>query len=470
MTKHEEQGTSMNIEDQIAQILNPQEFTRLCNTVLTAKYAEDFQVIDGTRSDEGNDGYIISEKRVIAMHCPIKPERKQDKDYLEKIRSDLKKTDALRRSGKYEIENWTFLTPRKLSNNVIATMIEEAKTLHINANHQESTYLASELYKNKHLILAFSFLYLPEIENKLDEILRFIKGTTEKAVSSDIDKNHLYKPDTKDNKEFDHVAEIRKREQTERAKLELKSIFYKATDPVVQLNALLGILDFYNPIEDSAESMIELCEKGVQIAKKIEKESVQAYFLSQKGYFLSFIYSEIDLRTAFQIKIDNVIGIPTITEEQRQDILKKLSSLEQDYTQAFNEALELAKKSLELESLASVLISIGNAAGQRSLYLRPLGVVHRADREKKICKEALLMAKNVYIQLVDELGIGIALFNLANQIRFFGEEKEALELTIDVIEVAEKFDNKLLLKKAKWLKETLETGRIPDYVHGERRE
>src|SRR5271157_2660301 len=109
----------MNLDDQIAQITDPQEFTRLCNTIFTEKYGPDFQIIDGTRSDEGNDGYIISEKRVLAIYCPIKPERRTDSDYLQKIRSDIKKAQALRDSGKLEVENWTFITPRKLSNDVI---------------------------------------------------------------------------------------------------------------------------------------------------------------------------------------------------------------------------------------------------------------------------------------------------------------------------------------------------------------
>jgi hypothetical protein len=61
----------MTLDEQIAQITNPQEFTRLCNAIFTEKYGHDFQVIDGTRGDEGNDGYVISEKRVIAIYCPI---------------------------------------------------------------------------------------------------------------------------------------------------------------------------------------------------------------------------------------------------------------------------------------------------------------------------------------------------------------------------------------------------------------
>ncbi len=90
----------MSLEDQIAQIVNPQEFTRLCNTIFTVLYGEDYQVIDGTRADGGNDGYVRSEERIIAIHCPIKPERKTDKDYIEKIRSDLKKAAKLNESGK----------------------------------------------------------------------------------------------------------------------------------------------------------------------------------------------------------------------------------------------------------------------------------------------------------------------------------------------------------------------------------
>ena len=126
----------MPLEDQIAQITNPQEFTRLCNTLLTAHYGENFQVIDGTRSDEGNDGYVISEKRIIAIYCPIKPERKTDKDYLEKITKDLTKANKLRESGTFKVENWTFITPRKLSNDVLSKMRLEASARQINANHQ----------------------------------------------------------------------------------------------------------------------------------------------------------------------------------------------------------------------------------------------------------------------------------------------------------------------------------------------
>ena len=60
-------------------------------------------------------------------------------------------------------------------------------------------------------------------------------------------------------------------------------------------------------------------------------------------------------------------------------------------------------------------------------------------------------------------------FNLANQIRWHGNTVEALELVRATIPVAEKHGDQLLLQKALWLQETLETGEIPDYTSGERR-
>jgi hypothetical protein len=408
---------------------------------------------------------------LVAIYCPIKPERKTDKDYLEKIRSDLKKADNLRRSGKYEIENWTFITPRKLSSDVLSKMRNEASQIQINAIHQESTYLANLLYENKQLIKAFPELNIPDIESKLNEIITHLQGQkNQKPIyHTDIDRDHVYKPETKNNSEFDRIVAIRKNEKTDQSKSELKSIFYKSTNPVIQLNALLGILDFYDPIENSAENMIEICENGIHIAQQIGDKSLQAYFLAQKGYFISFIYSMVDMKTASSIMVDNVIGIQTITEEERQNTVRRLRHLEENYTRSFSEALELIKSINDIQMLAAVLILIGNAAGHRSSYLRKFGVVDRAEAEKKASKRALLAAKDIYRHLGDELGVVNSLFNLANQIRFLGEEKEAYELVKVAIETAKKHGDKRLLQRATWLEETLKTGKIPDYIHGERR-
>jgi hypothetical protein len=140
--------------------------------------------------------------------------------------------------------------------------------------------------------------------------------------------------------------------------------------------------------------------------------------------------------------------------------------LKKQYDSAFGEALKLTKDSHDYSVMAGVLVYIGNAAGQRALYLQKLNVPERAASERATCRRALLTAKDVNNALGDELEAANALFNLANQIRFFGETVEAMELVKGAKEVATKFNDHRLLQRANLLIHRLETGEIPDYLSG----
>jgi len=191
-----------------------------------------------------------------------------------------------------------------------------------------------------------------------------------------------------------------------------------------------------------------LCNEGISIAETLDAPSVKAYILAQKGYLVSFIYSELDMKTTCQIMADNAIGFQTITEKYRQEVVDRLKVLEAEFDGAFSEAINLTKSKGYYYAMASILIFIGNAAGQRALYLQTLDVKDRATSEKATCRKALLAAKGIYSAFSDELGIANALFNLANQIRFLGEEKEAMGLARDTLKVAEKYDNHRLKQRA----------------------
>jgi hypothetical protein len=351
-------------------------------------------------------------------------------------------------------------------------MRQTAKELGINANHQESTYLAITLHKHKQVIQEFPNLFIPDIYERLGEISNALKDRPKEKVSegTEIDKDHIYKARAKNDAELDRVLKLRENQQNGQTKADLKSIYYTAEDPVVKLNALLGVLDLYEPLEDTAGDMVQLCEDGIIISRKEKANSVRAYFLAQKGYFLSFIYSDLDMKTACHIRADNVIGISKISEEYRQTVIQKLQELEIKYKQSFDEAIDIITHPYDPSTLASVLIIVGNAACQRALYLNTLNVGERASSEKHLCRRVLLAARDIYVSMQDELGATSALFNLANNIRFLGEEKEALKLTENTIKVATKHGDKHLLQRANWLKESLETGKIPDYMAGERRE
>ena len=79
----------MALDEMVAQMVDPNEFVRLVNAVHVDMYPQDFQIVDGTRADNGNDGYVSSERRMIAIYCPVKPEQRRDSDYRTKIESDL---------------------------------------------------------------------------------------------------------------------------------------------------------------------------------------------------------------------------------------------------------------------------------------------------------------------------------------------------------------------------------------------
>jgi hypothetical protein len=99
----------MNLEAQISLMTVPQEFSRLCNAVLSASYGDDFLPIDDDRADRGNDGYLKSEKRMFAAHCFKRVQNQSLDDAIRgKMISDLGKAIALKADGAWDIDAWTF--------------------------------------------------------------------------------------------------------------------------------------------------------------------------------------------------------------------------------------------------------------------------------------------------------------------------------------------------------------------------
>ena len=232
---------------------------------------------------------------------------------------------------------------------------------------------------------------------------------------------------------------------------------------------MIGLIDLFDPLEDSPSEMMELCKFGIKLAESMDSSRFKAYFTAQKAYFVSCDFIDTDMKMFFDIRASNLVGIPFVTEPQRQETLSRLRHYQEEYNSLFDEALSLLVKSNDAEMMGGVLIIIGNAAGQRALIYRQLGITERYKYEKNLSKNSLLLAKNIYVKVGDEEGIALALHNLANQLRFFDEKDEALALVEETKEVARKLGNKNFLQKAMWSQEVINTGKIPDYIHGEKR-
>ena len=150
--------------------------------------------------------------------------------------------------------------------------------------------------------------------------------------------------------------------------------------------------------------------------------------------------------------------------------LERLRELEVEWKAEATLAVELLSRGGEFPFTAGVALSLGTSLGQVATTYRNLGNEALANWYLAGCKKLLLTAKDIYSEAGDELGATNVAFNIANQIRFHGGEGEALTIAKSTIVTAEKHGDQLLAQKARWLQNTLETGKVPDYLAGERRE
>jgi hypothetical protein len=453
----------MSIERQISQYDNPQEFTRLCNAVFVAKYGDGYQVIDGSREDGGNDGYVSAEKRMLAIYCPMKPEQRTDADYLKKIRGDLAKAIKLRDSGQYRVEHWTFVTPRKLSNDVIGTMIAEAREQGLTAVQKDAAFLALEICERPHIKLNFPELVLIDVGEFLKAHGNIDAERTNATRSQDTaaleSESFVAEPEGEPGDDYKRVMAVRKSPEIdpEQAKVELRALIYQSTDAEAQLNAIFGIADLFAPDTDDIPELLSTCERGLVIAKAIASVQAEAVLRAFMGYVKSFLFGMQELQYLALVRMNEAVGIELFSVPERKAFIKDLQASAEEYQREFSQAAELTKQSGNPHVYVTILSYFANAAGQRAGYLQ-MFESERAVKERELCKRMLLAVKDFCADAGDQLGAANALFNLANQIRFFGEEKEALQLLPGIRRVAEKYGDRRLLLKLDAMEERLRTG------------
>jgi hypothetical protein len=145
--------------------------------------------------------------------------------------------------------------------------------------------------------------------------------------------------------------------------------------------------------------------------------------MARKGYFLSCCHVQRYNELYFSIMMDNRIGI-SLTENV-PGRLQEIKELEEQFRYYLNRSIDLAIQSTDYCIFPAVLISFGNAAGLRYIAYNATGEAEKAEALKALCKKCFLTAKDIYSKYNDDAGIANVMFNLANQIRFFGETAEA---------------------------------------------
>ena len=463
----------MTLDELVAQMVDQHEFVRLVNAVHVDMYPSDFQVIDGTRGDNGNDGYIASKCRMLAIYCPVKPEQRRDADYKAKIESDLQKAIALRDQGGYAVEAWTFITPRKLPDHVISWMHQLGNRSGVRVHHQESTFLAGELQRRRHLLAGFSALKLFDIDEALKQIKDHLKpssppqkvgSTADLAPTSTAASNYTTQSDTQGRALFDQLSDGY---PSPAAKAQLKALSYKTTDPILEIETIRLLMRWWSPADDDLSDTRNFAERGIARAQELNMAGVSAAFHAQLAAFTAFEFNQLLLEHHYGMKMSAMIGLPPTSAEidRRQRLTDLTNSLAAQASQCTE---NLSRGVTAVEASASLQI-LGAAYGQIAQCLRGISAASEADRYIGHAKKLLLAAKDASAAAGDELGAVNATFNLANQIRFHGGGMEAIELAKVAMDVAVKHGDQLLHQKAAWLVEAIETGTVPAYELGERR-
>lgn len=459
---------SMDLENQIAQISNPQDFMRICDLVLESKYGDAYQAIDDSRSDGGNDGYIAREKRMVAVYCPKKPERQTDSKYLEKIKSDLTKAHALKSAGKLEIETWTFITPRKIGNDVFLKMQEMGEEFGITTNQKEASFLALEIQKNPHIASEIPGLFINQIDEKMEKILEGLEKVIppDQSYNNSVEQNSLDETAPEEQSiEFDKLNQIFNSLDLSisQRKKAIRNLMYESLDPQVEVTALQYLINLRDIPSDTDEDILKLCEQGLSIARNNTIPDFEVIFLMKKGELLTSMYCDYHLKFCKLDELGNVLGMELLSAEERQREITHTLQFYESLKECFSQALGIIREIDAPYLFANLLMTIGSAAGVRSLHYRSCKLDKEADGEDVLSRNSLSRAKHVLSGLGSELGVAYAFHNLANHLRFVGEKEEALNLAEKALKVFREHGENFQASKTEMLIERITTGEIPNY-------
>jgi len=221
--------------DSIKQITSPDLFSRLCKALFAAEYT-DFQTIDDSGGDKGNDGYSESQKALFAFYCPEKPNKINDSKYKLKIEEDLNKAKKLADSGKYVIEKWIFVTPAELRESVQTYIRTEATERGFSGIAWASPKLTELFAKHSHLRSQFPDLIQPDVEQKIDVSTSKIIEQMESV--DDVKKEYQTKTERNFQRRIDEAKTKLDAEKNETAKKEYEIILR-------DLNSETGKIDPY---------------------------------------------------------------------------------------------------------------------------------------------------------------------------------------------------------------------------------
>lgn len=270
---------------------------------------------------------------------------------------------------------------------------------------------------------------------------------------------------------------------------------HKASNKVIKINSIFGAVTSLNLVENEKE-ILDLCEMGIDLAKKLSDPGGVAYLMALKAKGLEmkatkYRYKRSSLQSALGWFAFALVRDEKVFEKLGQELQKTEEAVEMNV----KEALELATRAGRKDALANIFMIRGEINGGRYLTKKMgniknprtflfFGRYHLEDvyflffePERKIgeyiknAEKDLIHSSDLSSSLGDEQGRAYALFNLANQLRCARKFRKATKLLNIVEAITQKIKNPILLHSVEELRASIKTRNkdIPDYINGEKR-
>jgi hypothetical protein len=273
------------------------------------------------------------------------------------------------------------------------------------------------------------------------------------------------------------VEKIMTRVPTVANKAELKKILIATKDKSLKVQIALIFGPWFDPVDDCIGELVDITNESIWHLKDVSTQSGSpigqlAALMAYKGMYLSALFTREYIQHAYKEAVGkhNNAGLTAINR-------REIDYKEQQMLAVFEEAEAIAKASKDPESLAVVYIEKGQAAAHRAAMFTSLRIPSNHN-DVTIMRDAFAQAEAAFHDAAEqfpsggELEIANVRHNFANCLRMLGEQEsaEAKIIEAEVIEVARKYGDYVLLTKAEAIMDRLNGKEVPNYYEGERGE
>lgn len=430
----------------IEDIRDPNLFQRLVQALFIAQQPNSFEAVDDSSGDRGNDGYDASQGALTAIYCPERdPTRAR---YLSKGREDLAKAVALRGGGQYRIEEWRFVTPRALPEEVQATLREEAERSGLRARFFSAEHLESWYLQYPYLHPRFPELSYPRNEGLLRDIHDKVNALWEdrqaehgspeaapvSAPAAPPPEADLYAVRILAGYTSPALAAIQGRLHggVAGARFELERFRLDAASPIDRMAALMVEAE-YELEQHAFDNLAGLARRGQRMASIAGRPAEQAVFAAQEALAREMILVSRRHELDGRLMAMKMSGAPLVTVSEAEEHDRQVNKELREIGNLFRDAYRLADEGRNLAAQFSVLIHYANALTNSvfpdrmravaGLTVDLHAVESRAKKQVEHAYEIALLAAQV---MNDQGLVALAYSNFANNLRTFGDTERAL--------------------------------------------